>query len=159
MEYTVLYDVGRHLITLDMVLFAAIWGALLFQFIKQIKQHKEQNTKIMSWNTTLLAVLLMIWFFAIAIIVSQQWRCYLWVEQGDYQVVEGTVENFDPMPYGGHALESFDIDGVGFSYSDYEPAGGFNKSKSHGGPVDVGKFLKISYHGNHILKIETRENN
>ena len=33
------------------------------------------------------------------------------------EIVEGYVENFEPMPYEGHAQESFDIEGVHFEYS------------------------------------------
>ena len=39
--------------------------------------------------------------------------------RGEYQIVEGYVENFKPMPYEGHANETFEINGVKFSYSDY----------------------------------------
>ena len=47
--------------------------------------------------------------------------------------VEGIVTNFIPMPYQGHAQESFNVDGVPFNYSDYGVTAGFNNSASHGG--------------------------
>lgn len=37
-------------------------------------------------------------------------------EKGDYEVVEGPVENFIPQPREKHAAESFEIDGVVFEY-------------------------------------------
>ena len=81
--------------------------------------------------------------------------------RGEYQIVEGYVENFDPMPYGGHADESFEINGVKFSYSDYSIHPGYNNTKSHGGVIkENGQHLKIGYvylnetYGNIIVYIE-----
>ena len=67
-------------------------------------------------------------------------------ESGEYEVVEGYIENFDPMPYEGHAEESFEINGVKFSYSDYRITFGYNNAKSHGGVIEGnGQHLKIGY--------------
>ena len=81
--------------------------------------------------------------------------------KGDYEIVEGYVENFIPMPYEGHSDESFEINGVKFSYSDYSVQPGYNNSKSHGGVVvGDGQHLKIGYvyynetYGNIIVYIE-----
>lgn len=81
---------------------------------------------------------------------------------GQYEVVEGYVENFVPMPYEGRGnKESFEINGVEFSYSDYESQQGYNNAKSHGGVVEGnGQHLKIGYiyynktYGNIIVYIE-----
>jgi len=73
---------------------------------------------------------------------------------GHYKVVEGTVENFDPMPYEGHKDESFTVKGVKFSYSDFHVSPGFNNAASHGGPIKEGLHVRISYIGNTILKLE-----
>ncbi|MBR5272881.1 MAG: hypothetical protein IKU25_05740 [Clostridia bacterium] len=65
---------------------------------------------------------------------------------GDYEVVEGYVQNFIPMPYEGHAEESFEINGVKFAYSDYIIQSGYNNTKSHGGVIKGdGQYLKIGY--------------
>lgn len=64
----------------------------------------------------------------------------------DYQIVEGYVVNFDPMPYGGHKDETFEINGVKFGYSDYTIMIGYHNTKSHGGVIrDNGQYLKIGY--------------
>jgi len=67
----------------------------------------------------------------------------------NYEIVEGIVENFDPMPYGGHKLESFEVNGIKFSYSDYHSTAGytpvFSKTRSHGGPIYEGLYVKIYY--------------
>lgn len=82
-------------------------------------------------------------------------------ERGEYQTVEGYVENFDPMPYTGKTNESFEINGVKFAYSDYSMQPGYNNAKSHGGVITGnGQHLKIHYvylndtHGNIIVYIE-----
>ena len=68
--------------------------------------------------------------------------------------VEGIVTNFIPMPYQGHAQESFKVDGVPFNYSDYVVTAGFNNSASHGGPIREGLHVRIWYSGNDILKLQ-----
>jgi hypothetical protein len=76
-----------------------------------------------------------------------------------YTVMEGVVENFDPMPYSGHRDETFTLNGVKFSYSVYDNSYyGFNTTKSHGRPIRQGKRFRLSYFNsggkNIILKIE-----
>jgi hypothetical protein len=74
--------------------------------------------------------------------------------QGQYSVVEGTVTNFHPMPYSGHQEESFSVNGVQFSYSDFILVPCFNNTASHGGPIRQGVKVRIAYSGNCIWKLE-----
>ena len=79
-----------------------------------------------------------------------------------YEIAEGYVTKFHPMPVEGHEHESFMLDGQHFEYSDYQTSFGFNNTSSHGGPISKnGQYLRISYvkSGNHntILKIESRQ--
>lgn len=78
---------------------------------------------------------------------------------GNFEVIEGLVENFDPMPYSGHQLERFTVKGAGFSYSDYRVTSGFNNTASHGGPIKAKLPVRISYIGNTILKLEILKSN
>lgn len=85
-------------------------------------------------------------------------------ESGNYEIVEGYVENFVPMHYDGHGEESFEINGVEFSYSDFSKQSGYNNTKSHGGVIEGnGQHLKIGYvyynstYGNIIVYIEQLE--
>lgn len=78
---------------------------------------------------------------------------------GDYEIVEGYVENFVPMPESGHAQESFDINGVHFEYSENSYSSAYSNTKPHGGVIRNGKYLKIGYiyyprFGNLIVYIE-----
>jgi hypothetical protein len=68
--------------------------------------------------------------------------------------VEGTVSQFIPMPYTGHAMESFIVQGVRFEYSDYVITAGFNNTTSHGGPIRDGLPVRIWYRGTEILRLD-----
>ena len=67
-------------------------------------------------------------------------------QQGDYQIVEGYVENFHPMPEGGHDNEHFEIDGIYFEYSDFTAQQGYHNALSRGGVITGdGQHLRIGY--------------
>jgi hypothetical protein len=77
------------------------------------------------------------------------------LRSGGCEIVEGTVEQFHPMPYHGHALESFTMNGVRFEYSDFDDSKpGFNHTESHGGPIHVGMRARIHHREGSILQIE-----
>jgi hypothetical protein len=67
------------------------------------------------------------------------------MRNNECQIVEGVVMNFDPMPAEGHKDESFVVNGERFQYSDYDITAGFNRSRSHGGPIENGIPVRISY--------------
>jgi hypothetical protein len=73
---------------------------------------------------------------------------------GKAEVVEGQVKEFVPMPYQGHANESFVVNGHRFSYSDYDLTKGFNQSQSHGGPIKEGLQVRIEHVDGKIIKLE-----
>lgn len=90
---------------------------------------------------------------------SQHLRHAALIDAKQCRVVEGPVENFVPMPYGGHANESFSVGGVRFAYSDYIVTDGFNNTASHGGPIRADSYVRICYDGrdNAILRLEIRD--
>jgi hypothetical protein len=73
---------------------------------------------------------------------------------GHYSVAEGIVEDFRPMPQGGHALESFSINGRQFTYSDFIASPGFHQTRLKGGPIQQGVRARIFYIGNDIARVE-----
>jgi hypothetical protein len=105
----------------------------------------------------------LIWTSTSALLIFPRYfnlrQCYL---NKNYNIAEGVVENFVPMPYHGHKLESFTVNGTLFEYSDYDlSTGGFRKTKSHGGPIDEGVYIKIYYvsvkgAGNSIIGLWTK---
>jgi len=78
-------------------------------------------------------------------------------EEGRVEVVEGTVRDFIPMPYAGHAMERFCIQSKCFEYSDYDVTSGFNNTSSHGGPIREGLPVRVTFVGGTIVKLEVKE--
>lgn len=77
-----------------------------------------------------------------------------------YQTIEGVVENYHPMPAGGHDSERFTVGGVKFEFSDFDARDyGYNNAASHGGVIKEGLQVRIGYFNNGdknvILKLET----
>jgi hypothetical protein len=60
-------------------------------------------------------------------------------------VVEDVVENFHPMPSGGHDTERFDVAGVHFEYSHWNVSQGFNQDVTAGGPIRQGLYVRVHY--------------
>ena len=81
-------------------------------------------------------------------------------QRGEYETVEGQVENFVPMPKEGKGRESFDLGGVHFEYSDNCLITGYHNAKVNGGVIRRdGQRLRIGYvwyepYGNVIVSIE-----
>jgi hypothetical protein len=75
-------------------------------------------------------------------------------QKGDFQIVEGEVTDFKPMPYEGHQDECFSVQDGQFCYSDYVIAPGFRNTASHGGPIRAGLPVRIAYSGDAMLRLE-----
>jgi hypothetical protein len=73
---------------------------------------------------------------------------------GEAQVVEGPVTDFVPMPYEGHSLEHFTVNGHHFAYSDFMETPGFHSTSSHGGPIRAGLRVRIASLNGVILRVE-----
>jgi hypothetical protein len=87
-------------------------------------------------------------------VVGGHYRAQHLLRAGLASVVEGTVEDFHPMPYNGHDTERFTVDGVHFAYSDFAVGEGFNHTSSHGGPMRAGLHVRVHYQGPMILRLE-----
>lgn len=80
-------------------------------------------------------------------------------QNGDYQIVEGYVENFEPMGSDGYPPEKFEINGIRFEYSDHRIVSGYHKAKGDC-TIKSGQHLRIGYiyygggYGNIIVYIE-----
>ena len=74
-----------------------------------------------------------------------------------YEVVEGVVTDFVPMPASGHALEHFEVNGHRYAYSDYQIRPGFNNTSSHGGPLREGLHVRIADVNGEIARLEIAE--
>lgn len=67
-------------------------------------------------------------------------------EKENYKTVVGEVEEFTTMTPQGKGYETFEIDGIYFSYSDNIIHQGYRNSKTFGGVIKGdGQHLKIGY--------------
>jgi hypothetical protein len=76
-----------------------------------------------------------------------------------YQVAEGTIENFQTPRCRAKGGESFEVNGVGFHYSDGRVQMGFRQTQCSGGPMRAGLYVRIWYvdrTSRHILRLEIR---
>jgi len=114
------------------------------------------NWKQPSWPLSIFACCFgVIWLSAATIPTMHETSAALSAfQRGDYELVEGPVTDFDPMPYEGHRPECFSVQDRRFCYSDYEISPGFHNAASHGGPIRAGLQVRIAYVGNTILRLE-----
>jgi hypothetical protein len=146
-------DISSLYKTLAVVLFLAvvILGALCVAFAKVEFDREEQRWYLLP--PILFLIIVFVLFF----------RGYIeninLVSSKRFSYVEGTVTNFVPMPYYGHAEESFTVSGVPFHYAGeyYDLTPGFHHTASHGGPIKDGIYVRIWYIGNEITKLEIRQ--
>ena len=159
-EATSKFDFSILAIPAIMIIFMLIFPLI----IKKSYEGRNVKLNIKFVKLFCLAGILFVAFWSTVVLIAQLNMYNKTVgaySRGEYQIVEGYVENFDPMPYEGHANETFEINGVKFSYSDYDIHPGYNNTKSHGGVIkENGQHLKIGYvylnetYGNIIVYIE-----
>ena len=171
MESTVLYRAAIRFewywIVIPALLIA--FGIVAIHFMKKVRKAKENGqSKEMVDSIIAMAIglsgvsfLLLCTLILIPIKIGEYHATIGAFEKGEYEIVEGYVEDFHPMAYIGHGdNETFRIKDVTFSYSDYEIHFGYNISKFHGGVITGdGQHLKIGYtkygsYGNIIVYIE-----
>lgn len=85
---------------------------------------------------------------------SEYWSLSQAVKSGNVDVVEGLVSQFDPMPWEGHKMERFCVQNECFAYSNYWKTSGFNNATSHGGPIQEGLQVRVTFVRNAIVKLE-----
>jgi hypothetical protein len=134
------------------LIFVALGAIMLAWHRRQPDAEKRRRNSLKALLLLLFAVL---WT---AVVFGSTYRQYLALlearDAGRYGVAEGLVTGFQPMPYGGHALESFCVQGQCFRYSDYAASAGFNHTSSHGGPIREGLPVRVTYVGCTIIKLE-----
>ncbi len=75
---------------------------------------------------------------------------------GDSSVIEGTVEDFHPMPALGVAEESFSVKGTEFSYNVLDSTPCFRNLPPHRGPIRSGLNVRIYYKDQCIQRVDVR---
>jgi hypothetical protein len=79
------------------------------------------------------------------------------LRDGRCAVVEGRITGFVPKGHLGRSDESFTVGGQRFVYSDDLVASGFHNTGSQGGAVHDGQYVRVTYFGNLIVRLEVRE--
>ena len=122
MDYKVVYEVtseSMKLYFLLPLLFAFIGIGIVTFDIK--KKNKDFNTIIHIIFGSIIGALGLL---ASVMVLPSQINEYFTIKNiyinKQYQVLEGVIENFRPMPYSGHSHESFRLNGVKFDYSDFD---------------------------------------
>ena len=107
-----------------------IIGIVSIFFILRFK--KKVTILVRRWKAMLIFMCLWTVFavFWVGLSLSSTFSEYLELRgvllNNEYKVVEGYVDSYHPMPYAGHEHETFTVQGVNFSYSDYEVTNAFN---------------------------------
>jgi hypothetical protein len=76
---------------------------------------------------------------------------------GNSSVIEGTVEDFHPMPTLGAANESFSVNGTKFSYNVLDSTPCFHNLPPHKGPIHSGLEVRIYYKDSCIQRVDVRQ--
>ena len=152
MTYSVLYDVSRDTVPISLWL-ALFLGLAVIGTPVVISLRRSRLPQVA------LPLAALVWASCWASVIYVQSRalssCRHRLQAGAVEVVQGTVQNFVPMPYLSNGLESFVVSGVPFSYSDFDLSQcGFRNTTSHGGPIRPGLPVRITYSGNSILRLE-----
>ncbi len=106
-------------------------------------------------------IMLIVMLIKIPEIVSSERELNEIIENENYLIVQGEIENFSQRPESGHVFESFTVKGVKFEYSDYIAYRGFHQTSRNNGPIKQnGQQVRISYiegdSENWIMKLEIK---
>ena len=138
--------------------FAAFIALILCVLLFQKFVLKWRLSRFTEWSMHAVLVLCALWSLQTFIGTYSDYKeLRNALEHGKTTVIEGKVENFIPMPYEGHSMESFTVAGHKFEYSDYEVTAGFNRTSSHGGPIRSGMYVRIHAVGSKIARLEVAQ--
>ena len=160
-EYVTVFEAGleKHdtigLSALAVGLALIVVSVLLIINRQRLEKHHGREHVILF--TTVFFIFSVTWTIWIATLDEDPHGILKAYREGRFEVVEGAVESFKPMPDYGYKDESFTVNGREFSYSSFEATVGFNHTSSKGGPIEDGIFVRVSHVGNAIVKPEVLE--
>lgn len=148
---SILYECHFELNSIDITMLI-ILVPILISYIKKYSDIKKYGIHEKDYAMRILFMRIFLCSFAVTGIIAvcklvdMYKKTVVAYRNGDYQIVEGYVENFDSMPSYGHKYETFEINGVKFGHSDYTLMIGYHNAKSHGGVITRnGQYFKIGY--------------
>ena len=140
-NYTTIYDLTHEglgfsafsILPLMLLIFVPL---ILYTQIKSGGINKVNKSRYVIFSTFFCGICLLLIIATSPFIKPGYWETKEAFRNKTFKVIEGVVENFDPMPKSGHKHESFSVAGVEFEYGDYDVSVfGFNNAASHGGPI------------------------
>jgi hypothetical protein len=160
-SYRVVFDLASTGVAWwPVVIIAVIVGAVVFDFSKQITARASDRSTDgpTGFPVPNIAIAVMaaavVFIAAVVYIVYAKELRLIAEERTSAAKVEGVVLHFVPMPYTGHAMERFCVSTTCFAYSDYVITGGFNNTRSHGGPIHEGLRVRIKHVDDVIVRLE-----
>ena len=154
MNYHVVFDALQNGSELAICLFVPLYllvpGVVGWALQRTPGQHSKVKEKIFqfisiaSFGISLVAA-------AISLVEYHQMKSSL--AAGDYQVTEGIVEEFVPLPSSGQPVESFRVGGASFHYGSGWDSLFFNSAWNRGN-IHNHTQIRITHRGNNILRVE-----
>jgi hypothetical protein len=131
---------------LQPLIFLAL-GLLLIQFFKRKPFHLIVGVFVASMAS---------FFFLISLVifVPEFVRLRSAYTSGKSDIVDGVIQNFQPAPTIGPALESFSVNGVSFSYNALDDTPCFHNAPLHKGPIREELNVRIHYYDRCIQRVE-----
>src|SRR5665647_706795 len=162
MSFTTVYDIMQQNVDYSLAKKSFIFfivGILSILFTKG-KRNENRTYKKYFYLGIAFVIFSILWMFSIGGIeyTARHSGMNAMIDK-KYEIIEGQVENYEPMLHSGHANEKFDVNKVHFEYSDFELGGiGYHNAASYGGVVREGLNVRITYLPvdsiNPILKLE-----
>lgn len=161
----ILYECHFHFHFMFLIPFILLIGTIILLISLINKLEKERFASALEIKTVKNIFFSAIIIECIVIIVGIIFRINLYkktvvaYQNGNYQIVEGYVENFERMGSSGWPPEKFEINGVKFEYSNHRVVSGYHKAKGDC-IIGSGQHLKVGYiysgrsWGNIIVYIE-----
>ena len=131
---------------------ALVFGLILYYRERLARQRPSQMQRVIAWAVLCVVGLWTLWAFQAT--YGEYRRLIADLNDGRVKVVEGMVSNFVPMPPQGHALETFEVSGQTFCYSDNSVGPGFKNTAIHGGPIRNGLGVRITHVDGVIVRLE-----
>lgn len=153
MDYIVVFDAvenGYHPgVSLFIGLFFVALGAAITFVSRSMRHSLKGSFAVMFFGFAIF------WTFGfVAVTWSEYYEFTSSLRENRCDVIEGAVEQFHPMPIGGHDVESFVVSGKHFEYSDWTVTSGFHQSSTYGGPIRGGMHVRIHHIGTNIVRLE-----
>jgi hypothetical protein len=167
MSYQVIFDFSQKAPDWSWIIYGCLFivvGLIMTLAAKPVARSTQKPVIFVRIFGVIFTTFAIIWTSIVAFSTAPEYQYYQAImQQHRYQVVEGPVENFVPMPREGHATEHFTVQDIPFSYSDYSITAAFNNTSSHGGPIQAGLYVQIYYtpsypsgYDNAILRIAVK---